>query len=86
MKEDDEILRPEIDRGPLQKILLDSLQPETVIWDSHFSSLTQQNDFLKLEFKNGSSFLADLVIGADGANSKIRPHITPIKPFYSTLR
>src|SRR4051812_33731923 len=28
--------RPEIDRGPLRKILLDSLQPDTVVWDSHF--------------------------------------------------
>jgi len=27
--------------------------------------------------------LADIVIGADGANSKIRPFLTPIKPFYS---
>jgi 2-polyprenyl-6-methoxyphenol hydroxylase-like FAD-dependent oxidoreductase len=26
--------RPEIDRGPLRNILLDSLQPDTVTWDS----------------------------------------------------
>jgi 2-polyprenyl-6-methoxyphenol hydroxylase-like FAD-dependent oxidoreductase len=75
--------RPEIDRGPLQNILLDSLQPGTVIWDSQFVSLSQQNGSWKLEFKNGTSAAADIVIGSDGANSKIRPYITPIKPFYS---
>jgi 2-polyprenyl-6-methoxyphenol hydroxylase-like FAD-dependent oxidoreductase len=75
--------RPEIDRGPLQQILLDSLQPGTVVWDSHFVALLSQNDLWKLEFKNGTSALADIVIAADGANSKIRPYITLIKPFYA---
>jgi len=75
--------RPEIDRGPLQQILLDSLQPGTVIWNSHFESLAPHNDGWKLQFKNGTSAMADLVIAADGANSKLRPYITPIKSFYS---
>jgi 2-polyprenyl-6-methoxyphenol hydroxylase-like FAD-dependent oxidoreductase len=75
--------RPEIDRGPLQNLLLDSLKPGTVIWDSQFLSLSPQNDSWKIEFKNGASVTADIVAGADGANSKIRPYITPIKPFYS---
>ncbi len=75
--------RPEIDRGPLQKILLDSLQPGTVVWDSKFVSLSQQNGACKLDFENGESAFADIVIAADGANSKLRPYITPIRPFYS---
>lgn len=75
--------RPEIDRGTLRTILLESLQPETVIWDSHFMSMDKQNDGWLLHFKNGNSVYADVVIAADGANSKIRPYITPIKAFYS---
>ncbi|GAB4030255.1 FAD-dependent oxidoreductase [Spirosoma jeollabukense] len=75
--------RPEIDRGPLQQLLLDSLQSGTVVWDSHFVSLTPQHDSWRIDFKNGRSVLADVVIAADGANSKLRPYITPIKPFYS---
>ncbi|WP_439695733.1 FAD-dependent oxidoreductase [Mucilaginibacter sp. AW1-7] len=75
--------RPEIDRGPLQKILLESLQPGTVIWDSQFSALHPQGAGWHIDFKNGNSNYADVVIAADGANSKIRPYITPIKPFYS---
>lgn len=31
--------RPEIDRGPLRDLLLDSLQPGTVVWDSRFVSM-----------------------------------------------
>ncbi len=75
--------RPEIDRGPLQNILLDSLLPGTVVWDSHFLSMVSQGNSWKLEFKNGASVIADIVIAADGANSKLRPYITPIKAFYS---
>jgi 2-polyprenyl-6-methoxyphenol hydroxylase-like FAD-dependent oxidoreductase len=77
--------RPEIDRGPLQKILMESLQQGTVVWDSHFISMTQKNSVWKLEFKNGTEAFADVVIAADGANSKIRPYITSIKPFYSGI-
>lgn len=74
--------RPEIDRGPLQQILLDSLQPGTVVWDSHFDSLSTQGDSWKLSFKNGAFALADVVIAADGANSKVRPYITPVRSYY----
>jgi len=83
--QDEESQRPEIDRGPLRKILLDSLQPDTVIWDSHFVSMSKINGSWQLEFRNGTSFLADIVIAADGANSKIRQLITPIKPFYAGI-
>ncbi|AUD06137.1 FAD-dependent oxidoreductase [Spirosoma pollinicola] len=78
-----ESARPEIDRGALRKIFLASLQPETVVWDSHFISMEGQNEGWMLHFKNGSSAYADLVIAADGANSKIRPYVTNIKAFYS---
>ncbi|MFC0517291.1 FAD-dependent oxidoreductase [Mucilaginibacter angelicae] len=75
--------RPEIDRGPLRKILLESLQPDTVVWDSQFVALGEQDGTIKLEFKNGTIAWVDVVIAADGANSRIRPYITPIKPFYA---
>jgi 2-polyprenyl-6-methoxyphenol hydroxylase-like FAD-dependent oxidoreductase len=78
----DEISRPEIDREALQKILLDSLLPDTIVWNRHCVSLSPQNDAWILEFENGTSAFADVAIAADGANSKIRPYITPIKPLY----
>lgn len=79
----DDWFRPEIDRGPLRDMLLDSLQPETVVWDSHIVSLKRIDNTWKIIFKNGNSAFADVVIGADGANSKIRQVITPIKSYYS---
>ncbi|HTK20734.1 MAG TPA: NAD(P)/FAD-dependent oxidoreductase [Mucilaginibacter sp.] len=83
VSDNDEFARPEIDRGPLREILLNSLKPDTVVWDSQLVSLCSKNNAFKLEFKNGTEDFADIVLAADGANSKIRPYITPIKPFYS---
>jgi len=82
---DNKYFRPEIDRGPLRNMLLESLQPNTVIWNSHFISMEAQNEGWLLHFKNGESAAADIVIAADGANSKIRPYITNIKAFYSGI-
>jgi len=75
--------RPEIDRGPLRDILLDSLQPNTVVWDSQLASMQPLGAGWQLAFQSGATATADIVIGADGANSKIRPLLTPIRPFYS---
>ncbi len=75
--------RPEIDRAPLRNLLLQSLEPGTVIWNSQFTSMEKQNDGWMLQFKNGLQVYADIVIAADGANSKIRYYITDIKPVYS---
>ncbi len=78
-----EHFRPEIDRGPLRNMLLESLQPDTVVWNSHFISMEPQKQGWLLHFKNGTSAYADLVIASDGAHSKIRPYLTENKPVYS---
>lgn len=75
--------RPEIDRQPLRNILLDALHVNTVVWDSHFVTMEKEKNGWLLHFKNGKTAYADLVIAADGANSKIRPQITAIQPIYS---
>lgn len=80
-----EHFRPEIDRGVLRKILLESLQTDTIVWDSHFISMEKQHEGWLLHFKDGTNAYADVVIAADGANSKIRPYLTDIKPFYSGI-
>ncbi len=82
---DDAAYRPEIDRGPLRKLLLDSLYSHTVVWDSHVVAMHPVEAAWRIDFKNGTSVMADIVIAADGANSKIRPLITPVKPFYSGI-
>ncbi|HVI46226.1 MAG TPA: NAD(P)/FAD-dependent oxidoreductase [Chitinophaga sp.] len=77
--------RPEIDRGPLRQILLNALEPDTVVWDSHILSIEKIQDTWKLVFQNGNIATADLIIGADGANSKIRPFVTSIKPHWTGI-
>lgn len=81
----DNAFRPEIDRGDLRKILLESLKPTTVHWDSQFIRMQPQGKGWQLEFKNDTTAYADLVIAADGANSKIRPYLTDIHAFYTGI-
>ncbi|MFB6454210.1 FAD-dependent oxidoreductase [Chitinophaga sp. Hz27] len=75
--------RPEIDRGPLREMMLNALQDGTVVWDSQFVSMEVAGEGWSMLFRNGNKAYADIVIGADGANSRIRPYITAIQPFYS---
>ena len=77
--------RPEIDRGPLRNLLLESLLPETVVWNCHFISMEAQSEGWLMHFKNGTTAYADLVIAADGANSKIRPYLTDMAAFYTGI-
>ncbi len=81
----DEHFRPEIDRGPLRELLLNSLRLDTVVWNSHLLAVTPHGPGWQLAFANGTTATADIVIGADGANSKIRPLVTPIRPFYTGI-
>jgi 2-polyprenyl-6-methoxyphenol hydroxylase-like FAD-dependent oxidoreductase len=74
--------RPEIERGPLRDILLDSLQPGTVQWDRKLESAQMAGGQVLLRFAGGNSALADIAIGSDGANSRLRELVTPIRPEY----
>lgn len=80
-----EHFRPEIDRGPLRDILLDSLAPGTVAWNSQLLAAMPAGAGWQLTFKNGLTAAADLLIGADGASSKVRPLVTDAQPFYVGL-
>lgn len=77
--------RPEIDRADLRMILLESLKAGTVIWESQFTAMSPQGEGWLMHFKNGTTAYADIVIAADGANSKIRSYLTDIKPVYSGI-
>lgn len=79
----DKHFRPEIDRGALRDLLIDSLHPETVVWDSQLIGMEQSGDSWILQFKNGTTATADIVIGSDGYRSKVRPYVTNIQSLYS---
>ncbi|MDR3679174.1 MAG: NAD(P)/FAD-dependent oxidoreductase [Flavipsychrobacter sp.] len=80
---DSEYARPEIDRGPLRDLLIASLHEDTIVWDSKFSELKENGNGWDLVFENGTTAYADLVVAADGANSKVRKYITDIVRIYS---
>ncbi|PUZ24971.1 2-polyprenyl-6-methoxyphenol hydroxylase [Chitinophaga parva] len=77
--------RPEIDRSDLRNLLLNSLSPDIVVWNSQFVHMTPAGAQWAIEFRNGATVLADIVIGADGGNSKVRPFVTPIQPYYAGI-
>ncbi|MGC4059144.1 MAG: NAD(P)/FAD-dependent oxidoreductase [Chitinophagaceae bacterium] len=80
-----EQFRPEIDRGVLRKILLHSLPEDTVVWDSRLRDITETGKGWNLQFDNDSSAAADIVIGADGGRSRVRPCVTGITARYSGI-
>ncbi|GAA5105396.1 FAD-dependent oxidoreductase [Nocardia iowensis] len=76
--------RPEVDRGELRRLLIDSLTPETIRWGHKLASIRHRPEGgCDLTFANGSAARADIVIGADGAWSTVRPLLTPATPRYS---
>ncbi|MFJ6753100.1 FAD-dependent oxidoreductase [Streptomyces sp. NPDC091266] len=75
---------PEIDRAELRRLLLDSLTPDTVRWGSYLRTLHPLGDGThKAVFDDGHTETFDLVIGADGAWSRVRPMLSDELPHYS---
>jgi 2-polyprenyl-6-methoxyphenol hydroxylase-like FAD-dependent oxidoreductase len=79
--------RPEVDRAQLRRILLDSLSPGVVRWGHAPKSVAAQFDgTFELIFDNGAApERFDLVVGADGAWSQIRPLVSSVQPEYEGI-
>lgn len=78
-----QMTRPEVNRGELRMMLLESLPAETVRWGYKLASVDSLGGGLhKVKFTNGESVTTDLLIGADGAWSKVRPLLSDAKPQY----
>jgi 2-polyprenyl-6-methoxyphenol hydroxylase-like FAD-dependent oxidoreductase len=75
--------RPEIDRGVLRGLLIDSLRAETIRWGQQIERVEQSaQGRLRLGFAAGQHMDADLLFGCDGAWSKVRSFVSTTKPCY----
>ncbi|OKH95018.1 FAD-dependent oxidoreductase [Streptomyces uncialis] len=68
--------RPEVDRADLRDLLLDSLPEGVVRWGHACASA----DNGLLRFADGGSAPYDLLVGADGARSRVRALLTDARP------
>jgi len=73
-----------VHRGDLHEILVAALEPGTISFDHRLDSITEGGARTRLDFANGDSAEADVVIGADGLNSVVRTHLFgPEEPRYT---
>jgi 2-polyprenyl-6-methoxyphenol hydroxylase-like FAD-dependent oxidoreductase len=77
--------RPEIDRTALRQILLDSLAPGIVRWESKVEAVTPRADGGYDVLAGGTAERFDVVVGADGAWSRVRPLLTETTPQYEDV-
>ncbi|MDW9744081.1 NAD(P)-binding protein [Sinorhizobium meliloti] len=73
-----------VHRGDLQALQCDQLKPGTLHFGKKLVRLDDNGTDVMLEFEDGTSVRADIVIGADGINSKVREALLGFeKPNYS---
>ena len=75
--------RPEVRRGDLRRVLLESLPAGLVRWGHKLTAASPLGGGRHgLAFADGTTVTTDLLVGADGAGSRVRPLVSQARPAY----
>jgi 6-hydroxynicotinate 3-monooxygenase len=69
-----------VHRGDFHALMTEAVTPDTITFGKCLQSVEDTGSDVRLTFADGSVEVADLVIGADGVNSKIREHLLGAEP------